>query len=89
MESDFDASTGSVFFEVELLLSSDSGRPKHTDPTEQGGWLMIPIREALTSIPMEGAAFGRIRYWGSNCTPIGAPLIEQEVGSHQQPQVDE
>ena len=76
--------TGSVFFEVELMLSSDSGRPKHIDPVEQGGWLVLPFEQALTSTPLEGVAFGRVRYWGDQCQPQGEPLIDHDIGGYRQ-----
>ena len=85
MESEFDAATGSVFFEVEVMLSSDSGRDKHTDVVDQGGWLIIPIKQALTSQRLEGVAFGRIRYWGTDCKPVGEPKMEEDVGSYHEP----
>jgi hypothetical protein len=79
-----DFAMGSVVYEIEIMLSSDSGRSKHTDVEEQGAWLALAIKQALTSIELNGAAFGRLRYWGQrNLT--GTPVSEEEIGGYVRP----
>lgn len=80
MSSEFEINNGTVVFEIDIFLSSDSGRPKHTDIENQGGFLMIPIERGLRAYePGPGAGFGMLRYMGAGST--GRRVIsEQQVG---------
>lgn len=84
----YDSSVGIVTFEVEMMLSSDSGRSKHTDIEGQGYYLMIPIKNALTALPLSGLAFGNLRYMGAQRSGL-APLEESSVGSYRGSPEDE
>ena len=64
----------SVFIEIPLLLSSDSGRPKHTDPNEQGAWLAMYIWNLIKDEEMTGAAISELKFWGTNRALEGEPI---------------
>ena len=66
-----DFTTASVFIEIPLLLSSDSGRPKHTDPNEQGAWLAMHIWNLIKDEEFSGAALSELKFWGTNRTLEG------------------
>jgi hypothetical protein len=38
-ENATESASGSIFFELDLKLTSDSGRAKHLDVNEQGDWI--------------------------------------------------
>ncbi len=74
-------SHGSVFFEVEIFLKSDSGRPKHLDHNEQGGWIVDQVADLLRSLPHGGdIELGQLRYWGDRCKPVGDPITARKIG---------
>lgn len=43
----WEMTSGVCVYEVDVMLSADTGREKHTDLKEQGAWLLIPIDRAL------------------------------------------
>ncbi len=74
-----DASYGWIGFQLGLMLSSESGRAKHTDVVEQGAWLLAVFEEALRYVePGDGLAFTEIRYLGEQ-EPDTAPISHMEV----------
>jgi hypothetical protein len=79
-ESNYEMAMGTVAFEVEIMLASDSGREKHTDVEEQGAWLLSPIERGLRSFePGSGVGFGRLRYMGEG--RVGRSVVtEMDVG---------
>jgi hypothetical protein len=79
-----DFGTGFVVYEIEIMLSSDSGRSKHTDVEEQGAWLASPIKQAPTSVELVGAAFAHILYWDQHAL-TGTPGREEEIGGYIRP----
>jgi hypothetical protein len=77
-EPNYEMAIGTVAFEVEIMLASDSGREKHTDVEEQGAWLLSPIERGLRSFePGSGAGFGRLRYMGEG--QVGRPVVAEKV----------
>ncbi len=70
----FDAMVGSVFIEIPLMLSSESGDSKHTDLNEQGFFLAVAIAKHLKSLSTEGAAFSEITFWGTTLPGNGEPI---------------
>lgn len=84
-ETDYEFVTGRVGFELEMFLSSDSGRQKHVDLTEQGAWLIEPIARGLRALPeADGAALGRLFYLGE--VPGTAPdRFTIDVGPPDEP----
>jgi len=73
-KSNFEATTGSVYLEIPLMLSSESGETKHTDLNEQGSHLAFAIAQHLKSISTEGAALYEIKFWGTSIPGTGEPL---------------
>lgn len=63
--SEYEFATGSIYIEIPLMLSSDSGRTKHIDLNEQGAHLTVAIGRYLKNIDFQGAALTEIRYWGA------------------------
>ena len=53
---------------MDLALDSTSGRPKHTDPTEAGGWLFSYIEPQLRELAdgIEGVAILGLNYFGTD-----------------------
>ena len=86
-----DFAVGSVIFEVEILLASDSGRPKHTDLTEQGAWLLPAVVRGLQSLtPGGGVEFGDVRYVGegpSEQSVISRLAVGEPIGPFPEDQV--
>lgn len=62
--------TGTVWIAIDLALAADTGRPKHTDPNEQGGWIFMMFRQWYDDQPKaEGAEVLRWRYYGQQDDP--------------------
>ncbi|MGH9025956.1 MAG: hypothetical protein ACRDWD_07555, partial [Acidimicrobiia bacterium] len=81
-QEEYDFSSGTVVFEIDMMLSSASGRAKHTDIVEQGAWLLEPVRRGLQALPRDdgsGVAFGNIRYMGEGPSGLDA-LSELDAG---------
>ena len=76
----YEMAMGTVAFEVEIMLASDSGCEKHTDVEEQGAWLLLPVERGLRSFePDSGVGFGRLRYMGEG--QVGRSVVtEMDVG---------
>ena len=83
--SDFDAAVGTIAFELDLLLSAESGRAKHTDVEEQGSYLLPIVERGLQAFELgPGAAFGSLRYMGAG--EVGRPALqERQVGPYLAP----
>jgi len=79
-EPDYEMAMGTVAFEVEIMLASDSAREKHTDVQEQGAWLLLPIARGLRSFEAgSGVGLGRLRYMGEG--QVRRPVVaEMDVG---------
>jgi hypothetical protein len=81
VEAGHDFAAGSVVYEIEIMLSSDSGRAKHTDVRDQGAWLIYPLARGLQSmVDLEGAAFGAIHYLGEGPVPGRKVITSRPVG---------
>jgi hypothetical protein len=76
----FDAKVGSVYLEIPMMLSSDSGEEKHTDLNNQGLFLAYEIARHLKSLNAEGAALSEIIFWGITVPGTGDPLRRIEFG---------
>ena len=72
-ESQLEVTAASVFIEIPLLLSSESGRPKHTDPNEQGAWLAMHIWNCIKDEELQGASLTELRFWGTTTPGDGQP----------------
>ena len=67
------------------MLSSDSGKEKHTDVEGQGSWLLYVFQDALRYVePGPGLAFGGIRYLGVQ-EPEPAPIKQMDVPTYAGP----
>jgi len=74
-----DHAAGTVRFEIDLELWSESGRPKHTDLTEQGGFLAEFIVNALKKFDVgNDVAVHRLRYFGAKGSDVASDL---EIGN--------
>ncbi|HUW87866.1 MAG TPA: hypothetical protein VMW30_05775 [Candidatus Paceibacterota bacterium] len=73
-ESNLEVTAASVFIEIPLLLSSESGRPKHIDPNEQGAWLAMHLWNCIKDEEFEGAALTELRFWGTSIPGDGQPV---------------
>ncbi|MEV7613272.1 hypothetical protein [Streptomyces sp. NPDC089799] len=75
--TDFNA--GSVFVEIPIMLSSDSGREKHVDLDEQGAYLYYAIKKVLDEIranpELQGIAIQEAQYWGTHCRPTATDPV--------------
>lgn len=70
----FEAAVGSVFIEISMMLSSESGENKHTDLNEQGLFLAFEIAKILRTLGTQGAALSEMTYWGTTLPGSGEPL---------------
>ncbi len=70
----FDANIGSVYIEIPLMLSSESGEDKHTNLENQGLFLAYEIAKLLMSSSTEGAALSEITFWGTKTPGTGEPV---------------
>ena len=61
----FDVNAGSVFLEIPMMLSSESGEAKHIDLNNQGLLMTYRIAEFLKDFNSEGAALSEITFWGT------------------------
>jgi hypothetical protein len=57
---EYDEWQGIIMIEVPIALRATSGRPKHTDPEEQGVWLAGAVRTALEGV--EGVVDSGLRH---------------------------
>ena len=64
-EGQFELTTGRVYIEIPMMLSSESGEGKHTDLNEQGLFLAFSVAKYLKSMSTEGAALSEITFWGT------------------------
>ena len=69
-----DMSFGSVFIEVPIFLSAESGRDKHTNLEIQGEELFAWFCDFIKDKKFDGANFGPIKYWGTNRSLEGKPV---------------
>ena len=63
--TEYEFTAGSIYIEIPLMLSGDSGRAKHNDLNEQGAHLAVAIGKSLKKLDFQGAALTEIRYWGT------------------------
>lgn len=78
--TEYDFSVATVVYEIDLMLSSQSGRDKHVDPDEQGAWLTYALLRGLRADIPDGVGLDRIRFVGSGSTDRDA-IVEEEIGS--------
>ena len=78
--SHFDANIGSVYIEIPLMLSSESGEAKHTDLNNQGLFLAYEISRFLKTLSTEGAALSEMIFWGTVKPGTGEPMRRIEFG---------
>lgn len=76
----FDANIGSVYIEIPLMLSSESGEAKHTDLNNQGLFLAYEISRFLKTLSTEGAALSEMIFWGTVKPGTGEPMRRIEFG---------
>ncbi len=72
--SEFDASTGAIYIEIPVMLSSESGDAKHTDLNEQGLFLADALARYLRDLEFEGAELSELKYWGTQIPGSGEPI---------------
>jgi hypothetical protein len=70
----FEAVVGSIFIEIPIMLSSESGENKHTDLNNQGLFLAYEIAKLLKSSNTEGAALSEMTFWGTTSPGTGEPV---------------
>ena len=70
----FNAVVGSVFIEIPMMLSSESGEDKHTDLNNQGLFLAFEIAKLLKASSTQGAALSEITFWGTTVPGAGDPV---------------
>lgn len=70
----FEAVVGSVYIEIPLMLSSESGEDKHTNLDNQGLFLAYEIARLLKSSSTEGAALSEMTFWGTTPPGTGEPV---------------
>jgi hypothetical protein len=73
-EGHFEATAGSVYIGIPMMLSSESGEGKHSDLNEQGLHLAFSIAKFLKSISTEGAALSEMTFWGTSIPGNGEPI---------------
>jgi hypothetical protein len=74
--TDFDASTARIWIAVDIALDATSGRAKHTDPVNQGGFIFYSVADHLSSLEVgEGGAILDIRYYGTD--PRGPVVLSK------------
>lgn len=72
---------GTIRFEIDLELWSNSGRDKHVDLTEQGGWVANYVAEQLRKFGAgDDMAIHRLRYYGAVDRISDGVISEQEIG---------
>ena len=76
----FDANIGSVYIEIPLMLSSESGEAKHTDLNNQGLFLAYEISRFLKTLSTEDAALSEMTFWGTVTPGTGEPMRGIEFG---------
>ena len=67
----FDAVMGSIFIEIPMMLSSESGEDKHIDLNNQGLFLAYEIARLLKTISTQGAALSEMTFWGTTVPGTG------------------
>src|SRR6266704_815775 len=82
METPFEFSSGTVTYEIDVMLSANTGRAKHTDVRGAGAFMMLAIDRALRSYPREGINFGGIRYMGDQPSGLSEIVDQMPVGDH-------
>ena len=70
----FDVNIGSVYIEIPMMLSSESGEAKHTDLNNQGLFLAYEISKFLKELSTEGAALSEMTFWGTVTPGTGEPV---------------
>jgi hypothetical protein len=70
----FDAVMGSIFIEIPIMLSSESGEDKHIDLNNQGLFLAYEIGRHLKSTSTQGAALSEMTFWGTTVPGTGEAL---------------
>ena len=70
----FDANSGSVYIEIPMMLSSESGEAKHTDLNNQGLFLAYEISKFLKTLSTEGPALSETTFWGTTVPGTGDPV---------------
>ena len=72
--SHFEASAGSIYIEIPIMLSAESGESKHTDLNEQGLFLAYSVAKYLSSIESEGTALSELTFWGTHLPGTSEPI---------------
>ena len=62
---EYDLNAGSVFLEIPMMLSSESGETKHIDLNNQGLLMAFQIAIFLKKFNSQGAALSEITFWGT------------------------
>ncbi len=70
----FHAVVVSVYIEIPLMLSSESGEDKHTNLDNQGLCLAYAIAKQLKSYVIEGTALSEMTFWGTTMPGTGEPV---------------
>ena len=71
---------GTVHFEIDLELWSNSGRSKHVDIDEQGAWLTLAIKDALSKLETsDEVKIHRVRYFGQRQVIDGDSISELQI----------
>jgi hypothetical protein len=76
----FDVNIGSVYIEIPMMLSSESGEAKHIDLNNQGLFLAYEISKFLKTLSSEGAALSEMTFWGTVKPGTGEPMRRIEFG---------
>jgi hypothetical protein len=68
---------GTIRFEIDLELWSNSGRPLHLDPTVMGGFLLVErLARMLRELPeRDDVAIHKLRYYGTGSEVASAHYI--------------
>ena len=72
--SHFDASAGSIYIEIPIMLSAESGETKHTDLNEQGLFLAYSLAKFLKGLESEGTALSELTFWGTHLPGTSEPI---------------
>jgi hypothetical protein len=77
-ENATESASGSIFFELDLKLTSDSGRAKHLDVNEQGDWIAEymwrMLQESMFEMDPKDIAIPEMRYWGTDIKSETGPI---------------
>ena len=73
-----ETNSGSIFIEIELQLTSESGRAKHLDLNEQGSWLAErlwhDLQQAVAELDPQQVKVPQMKYWGTEIPSDTDPI---------------